>query len=92
MSKSWKQEHRDVFENLLKEDRDPRFILVQQLWVLLEQHRREKAEGNAGVAAEVLQFARTCYEKGVAQHPQFPPDLLNRLTNLKRELDELLPG
>jgi hypothetical protein len=84
------QEHIDVWRSIDNEDRDPRLIQVQQLWVFLEQHKREKAEGDTRTADEMLRTAKTHYDAVAAKNPHFPPDLRTRLDNLKRELDELL--
>lgn len=87
-SSPW-QDNTDVYKNLANEDRDPRLIDIQQLWVFLETHKREKALGNAQMADEALRRARSHYEVVVAKHPHFPPDLRTRLNDLKREMDDL---
>lgn len=83
--------HLDVSRNLEREDRDPRRVLVQQIWVYLEMHKRERAEGDANQADEVLQGAKELYEQVTAKYPHLPPDLRSRLDDLKSELDTLLP-
>jgi len=70
---------------------DPRLVQVQQIWVYLEMHKRERVGGDAEGADLVLQEARALYDKLVAKYPHFPLYLRRRLDNLKRELDALLP-
>ncbi len=84
------QEHIDVCRSIENENRDPRLIQVQQLWVFLEQHKREKSEGDTQMADEILRTAKTHYDAIEEKNPHFPPDLRTRLDTLKRELDELL--
>jgi hypothetical protein len=87
----WRQQHIDVFENLRSEDRDPRLIQIQQLWVFLEVHKRERADGDIRAADDALQEAKKIYDNLVAKHPHFPPHLRTRLDSLKREMEALLP-
>jgi hypothetical protein len=42
----------EVWKYIDNEDRDPRLIAVQQLWVFLEEHKREKAGGDSRMAGE----------------------------------------
>ena len=84
-------EHIDVSNTIESEDRDPRRVLVQQIWVYLAMHKRERAEGDASLADEVLQRAKELYDEVTAKYPHFPPDLRSRLDDLKCELDALLP-
>ena len=57
------QDNADVLKSLNSEDRDPRRIQIQQLWVYLEQHKREMAQGDTQTADEVLRMAQTLYEE-----------------------------
>jgi hypothetical protein len=84
-------EHVDVWKNIENEDRDPRRVQVQQIWVYLEMHERERADGDPKVADAALQAAKTLYDKVRAKYPHFPPDLWRWLDNLKRELEASLP-
>jgi hypothetical protein len=81
----------EVVNYIRTENRDPRLIAVQQLWVYLEMHKRERALSDADAADQALKDAKTLYENIVTEHPHFPPHLRSRLDNLKRELDALLP-
>jgi hypothetical protein len=78
----------EVWKYIDNEDRDPRLIAVQQLWVFLEEHKREKAGGDSRMAGEALRMAKEHYEAITAKHPYLPPDLRTRLSDLKRDLDE----
>jgi hypothetical protein len=80
----------EVWKYINNEDRDPRLIAVQQLWVFLEQHKREKAGGDTWMAGEALRMAKEHYEAITAKHPYFPPDLHTRLSDLKRDMDQML--
>ena len=80
----------EVLEYIENEDRDPRLIAVQQLWVFLEQHKREKAEGDIRTAGEALRMAKEHYEAIMVKHVYFPPHLRTRLSELKRDMDEML--
>ena len=85
------EEDMAVLKYMQTEDRDPRLIAVQQLWVYLEMHKRERAGSDPDAADQVLNDAKTQYENVVTKYPHFPPRLRNRLDNLKRELDALSP-
>lgn len=84
------EEHADVLRDIDSEDRDPQLISVQRLCVLLEQHKREKAENNVEYADEVLHEAKAYYDSIVKRSDHFTPGVLAWLGNLKRELDDLL--
>jgi hypothetical protein len=80
----------EVLKYIDNEDRDPRLIAVQQLWVFLEQHKREKAGGDSRMAGEALRMAKEHYGAITAKHRYFPPELRTRLSDLKRDMDEML--
>ena len=85
-------EHIDLWENIENEDRDPRRILIQQIWVYCAMHKRERAGGDPKLADEVLQEAKTLCDKATVKYPHFPqPDLRRRLDDLRCELEALLP-
>lgn len=81
----------EVLKYMQTEDRDPRPIAVQQLWVYLEMHKRERASNDPDTADQVLKDAKTLYENMVTKHHHFPRHLRSRLDSVKRELDALLP-
>ncbi len=76
--------------NLTTHD-DPRLVVVQQIWVYLEMHKRERVSGGAEAADLVLQEASALYDKTIAKYTHIPLYLRRRLDSLKRELDSLLP-
>ena len=84
------EENMEVLNYIETEDRDPRLIQLQQLWVYLEMHKRERVN-YPDTADRVLKDAKALYENIVTNHPHFPPHLRSRLDDLKRELDVLLP-
>lgn len=89
------REHKEVFDSMDAERRDPLELKIQQLWVAIEMVKRETAEGDTQLASEALEHAEQTYAQIplLVQNSQLPRDEISRLKQrvdqLKREIDSL---